>query len=192
MDALRAYQSELLLALFALVLVQFFVIWSLNSRVGRISRQFRRLMTGPTGEDLESLLHSSVAESGRTGMRCDELEVRLAQLGDKTQGCLQHIGLVRFDAFHDVAGQQSFSLAMLDGDHNGAIITALFGRQESRCFGKSVIAGHAQQALSEEEANALKMALHGGLGGYVGSRDGARNKRQRKIERQIEEESEDE
>ena len=159
MEFLRSHLSEIVLTLAALIVVQFFTIWSLSGRVQSLSKQLRRLMTGATGEDLESLLQNTLAEGKRAEGRCDDIEIRLAQLADKAHGCLQHVGMVRFDAFHDVSGHQSFSLAMLDGDLNGAIITALFGRQESRCFGKAVLGGKTKQALSREEQDALKIAL---------------------------------
>ncbi len=167
MQVLRAYQTEMLLALFALVIIQFVIITGLSGRLKRLARSFRGLMTGPTGEDLEALIHHSLDESRKTSNRCDDVETRIHTLRDEMRGCLQHIGLVRYDAFHDVSGHQSFSLAMLDGDLNGTIITGLFGRQESRCFGKSIIEGRTIQALSGEEENALLMAINGGLSGYL-------------------------
>jgi hypothetical protein len=187
MDFLRSYLLEIVLLLVVLVVAQFFAILSLNGRVQKLSRQLRRLLTGGSGEDLESLLHYAVEEGRRVGQRCDAIEVRLAQLIDTTQGCMQHVGMVRFDAFHDVSGQQSFSLAMLDGDLNGAIITALFGRQESRCFGKPVMAGKTNQPLSGEEERALKTALEDHPIAIEGSTNISRRaRRQRRIQKQLE------
>ena len=108
MEFLRSHLPQVVLALAALVAVQFFTIWSLTGQVQRMSRQLRGILTGATGEDLESMLHDTLAESQRSTERCDAIEVRLAQLADKTQGCLQHVGMVRFDAFPGVSGQQSF------------------------------------------------------------------------------------
>lgn len=185
MHVLRVYQTEILLALCALVIVQFVIIAGLNGRLNRLARSFRGLMTGPTGDDLESLIHHSLDESRKSANRCAEVETRIHTLRDEMRGCFQHIGLVRYDAFHDVSGHQSFSLAMLDGNLNGTIITGLFGRQDSRCFGKSVIEGHTVQPLSSEEENALLMAINGGLSGYLhGRKNGvpAKNARVKKIE----------
>ncbi len=191
MEFLRSHLSEIVLALAALVLFQLFTLWSLNTRVQSLSKQLRHLMTGATGEDLEALLQNTIVEGRRAEQRCDAIEVRLAQLTDKTQGCLQHIGMVRFDAFHDVSGQQSFSLTMLDGDLNGAIITALFGRQESRCFGKAVLGGKTQQPLSGEEKNALKIALEDHPAATEGIEQEARRaRRRRRIEKKFVEDDE--
>ena len=177
MEVLRGHLTEIVLALGALVLVQFVVIWSLTSQVRRLARSFRKLLTGPTGEDLEALIHRSLDECRTTTARCAEVEKHLDALHKEVRGCLQHVGLVRYDAFHGVSGQQSFSLAMLDGELNGAIITGLFGRQDSRCFGKAVVEGRTTQPLSSEEENALLMAINGGLSNYLHSHAGHRNDR---------------
>jgi hypothetical protein len=173
MEVLRGYEIYILLALVVMIIIQFMVIMSLSGRVNKLATSFRRLLTGPTGEDLEALIHHSLDETRKTSKRCDDVDVRVATLREEMRGCLQHIGLVRFDAFHDVSGHQSFSLAMLDGNLNGTIITALFGRQDSRCYGKAVVEGRTLQALSTEEENALLMALQGGLAEYLnGNKNG--------------------
>jgi hypothetical protein len=80
------------------------------------------------------------------------------------RGCVQNIGLVRYDAYGDVSGSQSFSIALLDAHHNGVIISGLLGRNDGRCYGKGVLNGHTEQTLSDEEASALHIALNGGMG----------------------------
>ena len=186
MDFLRSHLPEIVLCLAVLVVAQFFAIVSLSGRVQKLSRQLRRLLTGASGEDLEALLLNTVEGGRHISQRCDAIEVRLAQLVDTTQGCLQHVGMVRFDAFHGVSGQQSFSLAMLDGDLNGAIITALFGRQDSRCFGKPVMNGKTNQPLSDEEQNALKIALEDHPTAIEDSPNVSRRaRRQRRIQKQL-------
>lgn len=184
MEVLRSHLSEIVLVLAVLVIVLLFTIWSLNSRVQSLSRQLRGLMTGATGDDLETILHETLAEGQRASDRCDAIEVRLAQLIDKTQNCLQHTGLVRFDAFPDASGQQSFSVALLNGEMSGVIVTSIFGRQESRCFGKDVSEGRALQALSGEEEVALRKALAHGRVELNGSENGLRRPRRRRDARQ--------
>lgn len=164
MNFLAAYQTELLIGLALIVLVQMLLIFSINSRLGRISKLLRSLVTGPTGEDLEAKLARCLAESEQAMERSTHLEQRLSGVADEMQGCVQRMGLVRYDAFGDVRGEQSFSLALLDGQNYGTIITALFGRNDSRFFGKSIRAGKPDQTLSEEENQALQMALEGGIG----------------------------
>ena len=181
MEVLRAHQVEFVLALAALVLVQFAYIASMQRRMKRFSTSFRTLLSGPTGEDLESLITRAVAECKLATDRCSELQTQLDTMQGEMRDCFRHVGLVRYDAFHDVSGHQSFSLAMLDGNLNGAVITGLFGRQDSRCFGKAIIEGRNVQPLSDEEDKALVMAINGGLSAYFhNGKNGAHGRRRDK------------
>jgi len=161
MEALRAYSLEIALGSLALSFVMLVMLTVTSSRLNRTSRLVRNLLTGPDGEDLEELLRHNLRSVEGVEARHDALEQQIANLGAQVRGCVQKVGLVRFDAFGDVSGGQSFSIALLDDLQNGVIVTGLFGRSDSRCFGKSVRAGTPEQALSEEEAQALDIALHG-------------------------------
>jgi hypothetical protein len=83
------------------------------------------------------------------------------RLHDALQGAISRIGMVRYDAFDDVAGAQSFSAALLDKRGDGIVISAINGRQESRCYGKEIRAGESEHTLSDEERAAVKAAIEG-------------------------------
>lgn len=159
MDFLRPYQLYITLALAILVIIQFLTVMSLSARLGRISRTLRSLFSGPEGADLEAILRRCQDQSKTALERSDELSELLTDLELTVKGCIQHCGLVRYDGFGDVSGQQSFSLALLDADRNGAVVTGLFSRSDSRCYGKAIVAGEPEQTLSDEEQRALDVAL---------------------------------
>jgi hypothetical protein len=161
MELLQPYESYIVVALAVLALLQFLLIFSLNGRMSRMSKTLRSVMMGPGGEDLEAMLARCLNESKQALNQSSELETRLQTLTEEMRNCVQHIGLVRYDAYGDVSGAQSFSLALLDNHQNGAILTGLLGRNDGRCYGKPVVNGQTEQTLSEEELTALKMALDG-------------------------------
>jgi hypothetical protein len=66
--------------------------------------------------------------------------------------------LVRFRAFQDTGGDQSFALAMADGEGNGVVVSALYGRGATRIYAKPVQSWLSPKALSEEEEKALARA----------------------------------
>ena len=68
------------------------------------------------------------------------------------------VGLVRYNAFRETGSDLSFSLALLDRNFDGMVLTSLFGREESRCYGKPVKGGQSTHLLSEEEMQALNEA----------------------------------
>ena len=71
---------------------------------------------------------------------------------------VSHIGVVRFDAFEDAGGAQSFALALLDDGGNGIVLTSLHSRPTTRLYVKSIRGGAADAPLSEEEMRALQEA----------------------------------
>jgi hypothetical protein len=109
--------------------------------------------------------------------RGDELETRLDEMAQQMRGRIQHFGLVRYDGFSDVSGQQSFSLAILDADKNGAVVTGLFSRSDSRCYGKAIIAGSPEQTLSDEEQSALDIAISDGFTAPIAARNATAKRR---------------
>ncbi len=76
----------------------------------------------------------------------------------RTGSAISHIGLVRFDAFEDTGGGQSFALALIDDDGDGVILTSLHSRQATRVFVKDIRGGVADAPLSVEEGRALREA----------------------------------
>jgi Protein of unknown function (DUF4446) len=82
-----------------------------------------------------------------------------AAVRDQLRRGLSRVGLVRYDALADMGGRMSFSLALLDEEANGVVVSAINGRTESRCYGKAVAAGAAEQELSPEEKEAIAQAM---------------------------------
>ncbi|EKE04846.1 MAG: hypothetical protein ACD_19C00429G0006 [uncultured bacterium] len=71
---------------------------------------------------------------------------------------IQRVGLVKFNPFDETGGDHSFSLALLDGNKNGIIITSLHTRERTRLYLKEVFSGKVNIKLSKEEQKALKIA----------------------------------
>ncbi len=72
--------------------------------------------------------------------------------------CIQKIGVVRFNPFKGEGGNQSFSVAMLDNENSGFIVTALYSKEGSRVYGKEIKEGVSEYALSDEEKEAILKA----------------------------------
>jgi hypothetical protein len=81
---------------------------------------------------------------------------------EQMSASVQRVGLVRFVAFEDMGGHLSFSAALLDGNGNGLVITSINGRQDTRCYAKPVESWTSRHNLSEEEEEAIRLALTSG------------------------------
>lgn len=85
----------------------------------------------------------------------------LAVLNDAVLRAIQHVGLVRFDAFDDMGGKLSFAAALLDAEGNGFVLSSINGRSETRIYAKPVERGMSQITLSDEENESIRRALGG-------------------------------
>lgn len=78
---------------------------------------------------------------------------------DDEPGALRHVALVRYDAFSATSGRLSFSLALLDPDGDGVVLSAIAAPTETRVYAKGVAAGRGEHELSPEEQQAVRSAL---------------------------------
>lgn len=81
------------------------------------------------------------------------------RLAERLGGAVQRIGLVRYDAFEDMGGRLSFSAALLNASGDGMVITSINGRADTRCYAKPVASAASVHNLSDEEAEAIRLAM---------------------------------
>ena len=81
---------------------------------------------------------------------------RMKELKKDNKFSIQGVGIVRFNPFKKSGGDQSFSIALLDGDKNGVVITSLYGREGNRIFAKPIKKGKSEYLLTEEEKKAIE------------------------------------
>ena len=86
------------------------------------------------------------------------LRQEVAALRAEASGALRHLGIVRYDAFNDVGGRLSWSVALLDDRGDGVVLTAIHGRSEARSYAKSIAGWRCEQPLSPEEEDAVSSA----------------------------------
>ena len=90
-----------------------------------------------------------------------DLEAMAQAVGDlrvDVGRALRHLAVVRYDAFGDMGGHLSWSLALLDDGGHGVVLTSIHGRSEARTYAKSIAAWSCEQQLSPEEEEAIGSA----------------------------------
>jgi Protein of unknown function (DUF4446) len=90
------------------------------------------------------------------GLRAEVQALRL-----ETSDALRHLAVVRYDAFGDMGGHLSWSLALLDDGGNGVVLTSIHGRSEARTYAKNIASWSCEQPLSSEEEEAVTLAHAG-------------------------------
>jgi len=107
------------------------------------------------------------ALEARTGELAERLQERMGEAEHRLDGALAYRALVRYDAYGEVSGRQSTTIALLDAEHNGVVLSAIAHRDSARLYCKQVIGGEGELELSPEEAEAVRLALAGELGSRV-------------------------
>ena len=98
-------------------------------------------------------LHGYVEE---VATRMDE-RMRVAE--QRLDGAVAYRALVRYDAYGELSGHQSTTLALLDAQHNGVVLSSIAHRDSARLYCKQVVAGKGEYELSPEEVEAIRLAL---------------------------------
>jgi hypothetical protein len=146
--------SSLVLSLIALVAALLSV-----RRQKRLLNQYRVLLANGAPQDLESLLLSQATTLEQLASDLNRLNRQVAAAELQARQHIQRVGMVRYNAFPDTGSDQSFSVAFLDADGNGLVLTSLYGRTETRTYAKPLSAGKSTYPLSDEEMEALAKAL---------------------------------
>jgi hypothetical protein len=94
----------------------------------------------------------------------ERLDERMAAAEDRLDGAIAYRALVRYDAYGEMSGHQSTSLALLDADHNGIVLSSIAHRDTARLYCKQIHAGRGELQLSPEEEEAVRRALAGEIG----------------------------
>lgn len=126
---------DVMLALLALVVAAAALVVALRNGDGR---------SGTDAEDLPA---------DAAGLRRE-----VAALRAEAAGALRHLAVVRYDAFEEMGGRLSWSLALLDDGGDGVVLTSIRGRDEARTYAKSVSGWASDQELSPEESEAVAHA----------------------------------
>lgn len=101
-------------------------------------------------------LHDYVSEVAR------RLDARMGAAEQRLDGAISYSSLVRYDAYGEMSGRQSMSIALLDANRTGVVLTAIHHRDQARIYGKQIHAGRGELELSPEEDEAIRVALEGG------------------------------
>ena len=170
MDDLTQPAGIAALAAGAVALIALLLAIVLALRVRRM-RADQRAVLGASGRD-DLVAHASTLQAafetlhGRVEEVAERLEERMRAAEERIDGAIAYRALVRYDAYGELTGHQSTSLALLDAGHSGVVLSSIANRETARLYCKQVRAGEGELELSPEEAEAVRLAL-AGEGGSV-------------------------
>lgn len=158
-ESIGVYSVYIMLALFVWCLAITAYCIQTSRRVGVITKKRAlRIDDGSIGEISDSI--SGIAdEMGKIEVNIGQLIRGQRDTDKRVAGCIQRYGMVRFNAFVDVSGDQSFALALIDDKGSGLVLSNIYGRQDSRLYVKEMVDGQSGKPLSDEEKSAVELAF---------------------------------
>ncbi len=145
-------------ALWCLVVGAYLFLLYLVMRQKRNMSAIDELLKGSDGSRLEPLLVEHMRSKAALQSNCDELRKRVDDLEREALRQVGNIGIIRYNAFEEVGGDQSFVLALINEVGDGVVVNSITARSQTKVYAKVLRKGVCEQPLSPEEAQALNKA----------------------------------
>lgn len=150
----------LFIVLFILQIVLIVLLVILNDKYKRLQKSYTTFMKGKNGKNLERSIFKKFSELEAISELVKENEEKIQDIYKKMESHYQKIGIVKYDAFHEMGGNLSFALTMLDENDNGWIFNAMHSREGRYTYIKEIVKGESYIELSEEEQQCLEKAIY--------------------------------
>lgn len=159
LEFLRTDTFLIILFLLNIILLVCSIIANIRIKnIRKSSKEFmRKLGDGKDlGQDLNRYMDKVInleKELGNTNVVCKHLEKRL-------DGCIQKVGIVRYNAYKDTSSDLSFAIALLDEQNNGVVLNGIYSREMSNIYAKPINNGKSNYTMTQEEQDAVFKAIN--------------------------------
>ncbi|OFI05389.1 hypothetical protein CLOACE_17660 [Clostridium acetireducens DSM 10703] len=160
LNILGSFQVYIVIALLVLFIILLILVIINIKALNRLENKYKKLMKGTNSKNLEELILDYMNKINDMKEETDSIKNIYNKLNIKLSSCIQKYSIVRYKAFEDIGSDLSFSIAFLDENNNGIIITSIYGREESMTYAKPIDNGISRYDLSNEEKEALDKAMH--------------------------------
>lgn len=138
------------------------VVTYLLVRLNNMHKKYDILMQGNENKSLQDMFIERVEQVNGALEQVQQIQSAQTAMRKQLQGCVQKLGVVRFDAYGDIAGELSYAIAVLDEHNDGVVFSCLTSRDDVRCYARGVSnSGSANNhALTKEEKQAVQNATN--------------------------------
>ena len=137
------------------------VVLALISWIFLIELRLKKFFRGKGAKELEGVLLSLSDDLKKLNVSKEEIEKYLETVEKRLKKSVQGIGIIRFNPFEDAGSNQSFSVAFLNVEGDGVVISSLYSREKVSVYAKPIKNYKSEYSLSEEEKGAVKNAGYG-------------------------------
>ena len=148
----------IIIGLFAVCLILLIITIVNISQTSKLKKNYQAFMKGKNAKSLEETLIKRLDQIDSLMEANQANEKNIKKLFSNMQYTFQKVGLVKYDAFNEMGGKLSFSLALLSESNNGFVLNAVHSREGCYTYIKEIIDGNSVLTLAEEEKEALEIA----------------------------------
>ncbi|GAB6990957.1 DUF4446 family protein [Paenibacillus pini] len=142
-----------------LLIILIIVVINQGSKLKKMRKKYDLMMAGSGVENLETLLIDLKVQLDSVEDEQQQQRSTLETIVDKLQHMKGKVGIKRYNAFSERGSDLSFSIAIVDDQRNGVVISAIYNRDSSYVYAKPLEEGQSSYALSPEESEAINLAL---------------------------------
>ena len=146
--------------LFIMQIILIILLVLLGDKYKRLKKSYSVFMRGKNGKSIEQTIFNKFEEREEISDLVKINEKEIEDLRKKVESHYQKAGIVRYDAFHEMGGNLSFALTMLDENDNGWILNAMHSREGCYTYIKEIVRGESYIELSEEEKQCLEKTIY--------------------------------
>ena len=154
------FDSDYLIIALAAIVVVMIVLWIVNIiQIKKLKKNYKIFMKGKDAKSLEEVLIRRLDQVDSLILSNKQNEKDIQNIFANMKFTFQKVGLVKYDAFQEMGGKLSFSVALLDEKNDGFVLNAVHSREGCDTDIKEIVDGNSIIVLAEEEQEALKMAM---------------------------------
>lgn len=149
----------ILMVMAALLLILLILVIVMLVKHARLKKRLAKFTVGRNGTSLEKDIFALIDETNKLKATTERQKKEIRDLYKRLETTFQKIGLVKYDAFQQMGGKLSFSLALLDENNNGFILNSVHSTEGCYSYTKEINAGVSALTLGKEEEEALRVAM---------------------------------
>ena len=158
MNFLKSETFLIILFVFLIILLILYFRTTLHLR--KLRESYSKFMNKlGNGNDLDQMIKNYIEKVEQTDKNNEEIMNYCKKIDNEIMGCIQKMGIVRYNAFKDTGSDLSFTLALLDKYNNGVVLNGIYARDSSNIYAKPIENGESKYVLSNEEKEAIKRAI---------------------------------
>ena len=143
---------------FLLIIILFIMNLSNRSKIKKLKNKYNKFMNGSSGFSMENVLEDCIDKVNGVAEKSKEIEYKINTIERNMYYCVQKVSVIRYSAFDNVGSDLSFSIAILNNNDDGLVLSSLYSRDSSSTYAKPIAGGKSKYALSVEEMKAIDTA----------------------------------